>query len=91
MENTSMPVNDLDQLDCWENIEFCLLSLDEERFELVYKDHIQSTKSQKEIKVIEDKQRIEEISGGDTFIAEMEKMFMNGDQEAAMEMLKKYE
>ena len=90
--NAPLPISDNpEMIDTWENIEFSLLCLEDDNFDLIYNDHLKQTLNAKEIYEHQQSEKLKELSGGDTYIEEMEKMFMSGDAAAAMEMLKKYQ
>ena len=71
MKKSSLPVKDLDNLFCWENIEHCLLTLDENTFQDFYKDYVESKTGKK----IAYKTGSEELD-------KMEEMFASGENVA---------
>lgn len=106
IENTPLPILDTSDIICWENIEFSLLSLEKEQFDILWKDHISRSKTnikKKEIiklhnipKKNEHNDDIDIDSIKDEIVAEktifeMEKAFSEGDTNSLMDMLKKYQ
>jgi len=101
-----LPVLDTENITCWENLEFSLLSLENEQFDILWRDFKSKSKEQlkkKEIiklkaapKKTSDEENIDIESIKDEIVAEqsifeMEKAFAEGDNSSLMDMLKKYQ
>jgi len=99
-----LPVTDVDDINCWENVEYSLLKLADEQFKIIYKDRLRQLEQEK-IKEMSDerkaemKQRhsvrdkLEALPEGvldDPFIREMEKTMAQGDEKSVKEMLKSF-
>ena len=102
----NLPVNDPEFITCWENLEYSILKLEEEQFNILLNDRKQRIKNKTEIKKINKvntttmtpsvnhentkKTPIKPQIEND-FVAEMERMFEIGDQGSVLEILKSYE
>lgn len=99
----NMPVNDPEYITCWENLEYAILKLEEEQFNLLLSDRINRTKQKIKVKKMntttattpsviktETKTLQKPVIEND-FITEMERMFENGDTNSVIEVLKSYE
>ena len=85
LNNMGLPVKELDQITCWENIQYSLLCLSDENFEYflmtneelkeLLKDKKQQTTTQKALKT------------GDKYIDEIEKSFEKGNVDDVMKLL----
>jgi|11_taG_2_1085331.scaffolds.fasta_scaffold00220_3 hypothetical protein len=106
LEHSALPVLDTENITCWENLEFSLLSLENEQFDILWRDFKSKSKEQlkkKEIiklkaapKKTSDEENIDIESIKDEIVAEqsifeMEKAFAEGDNSSLMDMLKKYQ
>ena len=105
LEHSPLPNLDTENITCWENLEFSLLSLENEQFDILWKDFQSKSKEnlkKKEIiklkapKKTEHAENIDIDSIKDEIVAdksifEMEKAFAEGDNSSLMDMLKKYQ
>ncbi len=96
----SLPVNDPEYITCWENLEYSILKLEDEQFNLLLTSNKSIKNNDKKSKKI-----INTMKDSDTnqnkslikpkiendFISEMEKMFEKGDSDSIIEVLKSYE
>ena len=83
----SLPVTDLDNITCWENIQFALLSMNDEAFDIFLMTSDEFKQYQRN-KNVEDQTLIEiprdknnNIITGDKFIDEIEKAFNKNNME----------
>lgn len=94
-----MPINDIDEINCWENIEMALLKLDDDQFNILLRDkQIKTEVKQRQIKnnvkatskskAREDLAPISKIE--DPFILELEKMFESGEKDSVKDILSSY-
>jgi hypothetical protein len=102
----NLPVNDPEFITCWENLEYSILKLEEEQFNILLNDRKQRIKNKTDTKKINkvntttttplvnnnntSKKLIKPQIEND-FVAEMERMFESGDQKSVIEVLKSYE
>lgn len=105
LEHSPLPVLDTEEITCWENLEFSLLSLEDEQFNILYKDFNNRSKENIRKKQIiklkapdktefDEKIDIDSIKDeiiADKSIFEMEKAFAEGDNSSLIDMLKKYQ
>lgn len=105
LEHSPLPVLDTEEITCWENLEFSLLSLEDEQFNILYKDFNNRSKENVRKKQIiklkapdktefDEKIDIDSIKDeiiADKSIFEMEKAFAEGDNSSLIDMLKKYQ
>jgi len=42
-----LPVTDVDDINCWENVEYSLLKLADEQFKIIYKDRLRQLEQEK--------------------------------------------
>ncbi len=105
LESSPLPVLDTEEITCWENLEFSLLSLETEQFNILYKDFNNKSKENVRKKQIiklktpdktefDEKIDIDSIKDeiiADKAIFEMEKAFAEGDNSSLIDMLKKYQ
>ena len=88
----SLPVLDFDELTCWENILHSLLCLENEEFDLIWKDFDQRQKAElsKKTQDTQEKKTEKIEKYGDKVVDNLEKLFASGDIGSIEETLKKY-
>ena len=97
-----LPVIDSQNIDCWENLEWSILSLEREQFDILWSSYIKTNKKFKEkIEAIKfrkpktdqeiDKEAIEQEIVQDKTIFEMERAFAEGNTADVLSMLKKFD
>lgn len=102
----NLPVSDPEYITCWENLEYSMLKLEEEQFNILLNDKRNKTKkkivtkktntntyqiSNNTIQTQNNKNKIEKPIIENDFISEMEKMFESGDTKSIIDVLKSYE
>lgn len=102
----NLPVSDPEYITCWENLEYSMLKLEEEQFNILLNDKRHKTKkkivtkktntnnyqiSNNTIQTQNNKNKIEKPIIENDFISEMEKMFESGDTKSIIDVLKSYE
>jgi len=99
-----LPVKHIEDINCWENVEYSLLKLDNEQFKILFKDRLRQLEEEriktlsKESKVEAEKRivvskKLDALPEGaldDPFIREMEKTLAQGDENSVREMLKTF-
>jgi len=97
----TLPVISSEYIDCWENLEWSILTLEKEQFEILWNSFVKSNKKYKEkIKQIDfrkpktdqeiDTETIEQEIVQDKTIFEMERAFAEGNTADVLEMLNKF-
>ena len=87
-----LPVDDLDQIVCWENLQFSLLALSDEAFDIMimtsdeFKEYQKNKKSDDKLPIDIPRDKNNNIITGDKFIDEIEKAF-NQDKTDDLESL----
>lgn len=97
LKTKGLPVEDLDNVNCWENLHYALLCLDDEKFEMImkyqYKDKNIET-NEKSVKledmIVEDKrpEKGQMVDTGDKYLNEIEKALSKGDMQTVETLLK---
>jgi hypothetical protein len=104
LEITPLPVLIADDITCWENLELCMLKLEDQQFDILWKERKQKldklnskslSESEKLAKYNRDKisNKIEALPQSvkdDPFILEMEKQLAAGKGQNVSEMLKAF-
>lgn len=87
----TLPVLDFEELTCWENVLHSLLCLENDEFDIIWKDYEQRQKA-KLAKKIKPQEKVEEKieKYGDKVVDNLEKLFASGDIGSIEETLKKY-
>lgn len=87
----TLPVTEFDELTCWENILHSLLCLENEEFDLIWKDYDQRNKTEiKQTNKPKEKVETKIEHTGDKVVDNLEKLFASGDIASIEETLKKY-
>jgi len=99
----NMPVNDPEFITCWENLEYAILKLEDEQFNILLNDRKNRIKQKVKTKKMNtthtttpsvnktETQTIKKPVIENDFVAEMERMFENGDTSSVLNVLKSYE
>lgn len=100
----NLPVSDPEYITCWENLEYSMLKLEEEQFNILLNDKRKKAKKKITHKQTKPHQPLEynmnPVIGAskiqkpeieNDFISEMEKMFEGGDSKSILDVLKSYE
>lgn len=105
MDN-NLPVIHPEYITCWENLEYSLLKLEEEQFDILMKSRLYELKSrnkkkekinsqprEKDIIKTKKENKVEQPSDNhqDPFITQMEELFNQGDTKSILNILKTYE
>jgi len=97
-----LPILDSQNIDCWENLEWSILCLESEQFDILWNSFLKTNKKFKEkIEAIKfrkpktdqviDKEAIEQEIVQDKTIFEMERAFAEGQTAEVFEMLRKFD
>lgn len=84
LKKSNLPVTDLDDLFCWENIEHCLLTLPSETWDEFYDEYMTSKTGKKQAIKTGSKEldKLEEmIASGDNFTDKLESFFLKYSDE----------
>lgn len=90
-----LPIKELDQITCWENIQYSLLCLSDEQFEYFLmsneelKELLKDKKQQQtsEIDITQQTTTQKALKTGDKYIDEIEKSFEKGNVDDVMKLL----
>ncbi len=95
LKTKGLPVDDLDNITCWENLHYSLLCLDDEKFDMIIKHQIQDkVEMDKSVKVddliLENKtpEKGQMVDTGDRYFNEIEKALAKGDMTTVDTLLK---
>jgi len=89
LRTKGLPVEDLENINCWENLYFSLLCLDDDQFDIIFE-----SKKKKIVKVediannIEQLEKGQTIDTGDKYLNEIEKALAKGDMSSVDTLLK---
>lgn len=90
LRKSVLPVYDFDELTCWENVLHSLLCLQDEEFDLIWKDYDKRIKTQN-VKKDKPQEKVEETKQYDDKVVDnLEKLFASGDIGSIEETLKRY-
>jgi len=94
---SGLPVKNIDDCSCWENVQYAFLCMSDEQFDLFLltdaeilerKKQNNKTKNNSTVEINNPKKRSNEIRTGDNYLDEIEKAFENGDSKSIEELLK---
>ena len=97
LKTKGLPVDDLENINCWENVHYSLLCLDDESFEMVIKNQLNQEEEIKVEKIVKVEDMIidnkspekgQQIDTGDRYLNEIEKALAKGDMKTIDTLLK---
>jgi len=94
LRTKGLPIFDLENINCWENLHYSLLCLDDEQFEIVVDLKTKEDNKKKKIKVEDialNPEKLEQgqsVDTGDKYLNEIEKALAKGDMKVVEELLK---
>jgi hypothetical protein len=97
LKTKGLPIDDLDNVNCWENLHYALLCLDDEKFDMImkyqYKDkNIETIDKLVKVEdmIVEDKrpEKGQTVDTGDKYLNEIEKALAKGDMQSVETLLR---
>lgn len=94
LRTKGLPIFDLEKINCWENLHYALLCLDDEQFDLIINSNVKEEQKKKKVKAEDmalNNEKLEQgqtIDTGDKYLNEIEKALAKGDMNVVEELLK---
>lgn len=92
LRTKGLPVFDLENINCWENLHYALLCLEDEQFEIIINSKEDNKKKKVKIEDIasnsEKLEKGQSVDTGDKYLNEIEKALAKGDMKVVEQLLK---